>query len=228
MGKEKVIYDKEKLVESIRNGKTTPDLPEAGYKRDDVLAARKDELAEVAERLSENKFAIPEDSEALKEDREILDKLVHKDYFHVDLKEPGKYKTRFVNMISNRGSAFWMAKAEGWEVVKPEMVVEYDQFKVSSENDIRVGDVILMYMPIEKYEKILEDRRKAQYMQQFGLEAPAVDLANKYSHAMKFYSNLQGENPYLNRMEKSAAQRTALQHVGNKMKSGYIPGLPNH
>lgn len=236
MAKKKVMTQDE-LNDAIRKGEIEPDLPPPGQQRREVLAQRTDELAEEAEKMAADQNVFTVDPKAFGFDREIQRELrrkrKHHNYFHIEI--PG-WKIRYVDYVHNDGSAAWLAKYNGWIPVTREMLPpEQHHMCKSADGTIRVADVMAFAIPEDIYQDILDEEEEDRLKKEYGLESEVYMLADKYPGHMKFHSNLSGENEFISdlagRFGKGprgrAAAKTALNYLGNKMKDGYVPGIPN-
>lgn len=224
MASEKKPMDQEELSKKLSTGEVQVDLPEKGYKRDEVLAQRKDVLEQEIEEMAEKQHLGTLNPEMLKEDRAIQRRL-HKDF--LDLAIDPKYKLRFVNCQHHHASAYYQARADGWQVVSKDMVAKKDHWKFGADNACRLADVVAMCIPMEHWEEIQKEQEEYHYRMQFGLEMQVYDMAEKYGDSIKFHSEATGGDPrIMDNLIKRSARKTAMQHLGNQMKRGPIPGLP--
>jgi hypothetical protein len=217
----KLSYTPQELENAIRSGEIDPNLPPAGHKRNEVLAERKDNLEEAAETVSADMGSIPQS--VFEEDRD-LQRDIRKGFLDLDIGD--QYVVKWVNFVSQHSHAVWAAKSEGWKVVNSAMLKAVDHDLVREDNTIRVGDVIAMYIRKDHHLQIEMTRRKKQIAVQYGAEAELNHLAGKHPNALKVHSDLTGGNKYQDQIQRRAARRTAMQHIGNKMKSGTVPGVP--
>jgi hypothetical protein len=216
---------KSDLNGDLANVDLTGDLPPAGYKRDEVLAKRQDDLEEQAEKESNKTGMQAIDPNKLEEDRDIQRVLHQKrDPFHIDLGP--EWKVCYKDYIHHNGSQAWYARNEGWIPVTRELLPKSEQYKCREDGTVRIGDVMAFCMPIDKFKEIEKERHQAMLRDQYGIEAAAYDYAEKHSDHLKFYSSFTGENPHMDTMQKRAARKMALGHIGNKMKQGPIKGIP--
>jgi hypothetical protein len=198
-----------------------PDLPPAGYKRDDELARRQDTLNQQLDSMPDDIGTI--NPEALKPDHD-LQGMIRKNFLEVNLGPA--YKIKWVNFVSQHGQAVWQAKAEGWEVVTANMVNMCDRDLVKEDNTLRVGDVICMRIRLDRHLMLEQQAENRRLAQQFGIENEINEIASKHPKALKVHSDLSGTNPYSDQMQKRAARKTALAHIGNQMKKGPVAGIP--
>jgi hypothetical protein len=216
--------DAEKIEQKLKSGEIKVDLPEPGYKRDEVLAKRKDELEKEIEETADAHKLSAVNPEAVKEDREIVRPL--KQDFLVLSIDP-KYKLRWVNCQHHHAAAYLQARADGWQVVTKDMVGKEDHWKFGADGVCRLADVIAMCIPMEYWEQIQREQEDYHRRMQFGLEMQVYDMADKYGDKIKFHSEATGGDPrIMDQFTKRAARKTAMKHIGEQMKRGPIPGLP--
>lgn len=218
------LFTPEELAEQQRQD---PNLPPPGQERREVLAERKDTLEEKAENSGVETGKIPE--HLLEPDREIQD-MIQKDYLAIGINHP-YLKTKWVNYVNQHGTKIWEEKAKGWVVIDSNLIHEFPDAKDFQREDgtIRVGDVLLMCMRIDRYQQMQEREKEQQRRQQFGVEAEVHALAEKHGDIFKnVHTDNTGTIPanVRSRMESQAASKTAVRHIGNKMKEGAVPGIP--
>jgi hypothetical protein len=213
------LFTAEELDARIRSGEITPNLPPPGFQRREVLAQRTDALAQKVEEISEDRGAIPES--AFEEDREIQNS-IRKGFLDVDIGP--LYVTKWVNYVNQNSHMVWQAKAEGWKTVTANMVKNADRDLVREDNTLRVGDVICMYIRKDQHLLLERKRDQANLKRQYGIEAELTELAAKNPRALKVHNATQGK--YSDTIQKRAARRTAVRHLGNQMKQGPVPGIP--
>lgn len=211
-------------------------LPPAGHKRTEELAKRKDELEEQAETQYADRGAIPKDCDALNPERNReIQHNIRKGYLDIGSNDP-RYKTKWVNYVHQNSEKVWQAKAQGWQVAT---VMEFPEAKDLSREDstIRVGDVMLLFIPIEQYQQIEQQEQMKALKQQYGIESELHDLVNRTNRAkggdyFAASSPALGETGHVSSStremmtRRNAAQKSVLNHLGNKMKEGTIPGVP--
>jgi len=224
-------------------GETTEgsNLPPAGYKRDEELTKRHDDLQEAAElKAEENEVgAIPADHDAFNPERNReIQHAIHKHYLDIGT-DSLQYKTKWVNYVNANAQKVWEAKTDGWQVATVREFPEAREMgAVREDNTIRVGDVILMFMPIEQHRILDEKQRQKRLRQQYGVEAEIHDLAERTNSRQGQAVFAGVSTPNIGVTGKisestsqqpgvsSVARKVALNHLGNKMKQGTIPGVP--
>lgn len=223
--------------DAIPNANATPEpnLPPAGYQRDEELAKRTDILNEQGEKIYADVGKI--DPSVLEADPEIR-RDIAMNYLEIGL-EHAVYSTKWVNYVNLQGQKVWEAKADGWIMAT---VTEFPEARDlrKADNSIRVGDVLLMFIRKDEHLKLLQREDKKRLRQQYGIEAEIHDLANatnrKYGTQVfagvetpELGGNMRQEmvNAVNKRNSRQAgARRTAAEHLGNKMKEGFVPGIP--
>jgi hypothetical protein len=208
-------------------------LPPAGDARREELKQRTDTLEEQAEVKYADVGAI--NPEVLKPDREIRDH-IRKSHLEVGTRHP-YLKVKWV-YCGSQYSMVWSAKDDGWQTATVQDFPEAADL-VREDGTIRIGDVLLMSIRIDIYQQIMEREKKKRLRQQFGVEAEIHDLAARTNakEGKQVFTNIQtpeftGVNEKtLQGMEAGAARQsharhTAAAHLGNKMKTGTLPGVP--
>lgn len=213
----------------------TPNLPPAGDARRDTLARNADTLAEAADAMPDV-GKIPES--AFEPDREIRAD-IDRGYMEIGVSHP-IYKFKWVNYASLNGQKVWEAKSQKWEIAAPSHFANYPDSDIDrdmaesmlkADNTIRVGDVLLMAMRIDLYERTRQAEEQKRLAQQYGLESDVYTLADKYPTAFKNVST--DENPTLDPRtqqlieRRRGAAKASINAIGEKMKSpGGVPGIP--
>lgn len=207
-----------------------PNLPPAGYKRDEELAKRKDELEQKGEEQFGNIGKIPD--AFFEEDREIQD-AIHKDYMAIGVGHP-LYVTKWVNFVNLHSQEVWRAKADGWLVADGKVFPEAKHL-VCEDSTIRVGDVMLMYIRKDRHMQLMLREEKKRLKRELGIEEEIVDFVARYPKVFKqIQSTMTGGNMHpktqemmMKRVEAmSGMQKMALQQLSNRMHDGFVEGLP--
>jgi len=209
-------------------GMAQASLPEAGYKRDEELARRADALEERADAAPE---VYPIDPKAFEEDREILYDLTI-DQLQVTNMQPG-YVYCWAYFGQN-GQMVWAKKALGWRVVgvgpdagRDRECEEHKEVDGSR----RIGDVLLMKIPEERYNRILKAQERRRLAQQLGVTQDVQDFAEK--HGMIIHKDLStvkvGPHTLADVMTKkaeraTAARKVAMKHLDKKIREGTVFG----
>lgn len=213
------------IVDANQAAQMAANLPPAGYQRDEELSRRTDNLAQAAENGPE-KVGLPAD--AFDIDREIRGD-IENGYMDIGANHP-YLKTCWVNFVNVNGQAVWKKKAQGWQVATIREFPEASDL-VKADNTIRVGDVMLMCIQVDRYLKIMQKEEDARRRQQFGLESDVYNIANKYPNVFKNVST--DDNPTLDPRtqdiinRKRAANTTAINSIAKQMQQpGGVPGIP--
>ena len=209
-------------------GMKKADMPEAGYKRDEELARRKDTLEEKIE-SPETPEVYPIDPKALEEDREILYKSIDQQMIEVTNKVDG-YVYAWVYYGQN-SQQVWAKRALGWRVVTgpdPECIEHKE-----ADGTRRIGDTLLMRVPYERWLQLEEDAVRRKQQQYDGIGSRLLELAEKgRSHGLKVHKDLSTVphptgGTLMDVVEKrSGAHDTALKHIDKKLREGDVPGVP--
>jgi len=247
MGKQVINMNRDELVEECRTrginaeetasradllmrinlfdeGMRAADLPAPGYRRDEELARRSDELAERAETEGPEVYAI--DPKAVAPDREILHRSIDQQMIHVSHRDPA-YEYAWIYYGLN-GQMIWAKKALGWRVVtgSDKECAEYKE----ADGTRRIGDTLLMKIPKERYAELEEMAQKRRDEQYLGIKARLQELSEK--SGIKVHEDLAdvsiGGRSLADVMEnKAAARDVAMQHIDKKLRDGDVPGIPS-
>ena len=213
------IFTKEELT----TNPPVPDLPPAGYQREEVLAERTDTLAEKAETTAPDTVGLSPDNPAFdpEQNREIQADLT-KGFLEVENKKPG-YVYKWVYFGLN-GQKVWESKSQGWEVVSsndPE-----SRHLIKEDGSRRVGDVLLMRMRMDFHILYEQREEKKRLTRELSVESELAEIVGKHPDAFTLHSEQTGGNPHMDAMRSRAARQTSFNALGNKLKSGTVPGLP--
>lgn len=220
-----------KIINADEAEKLDPGLPNAGFQRDEELAKRADNLEEAAEKASEQREVYSFDPSKLEKDWDILS---HMDELTV---EPRTEGYEYVWCYEGMGGREITKKARlGWIVVQSEMP-ECPSLK-DARGYRKIGDVILMRIPIEKYNHLQQVAEYRRLMQQKGVEGALREMGEKYrskgfivhDDARNVSMGGRGGKNVMDVMEGKAkregAQRTAAKGVDSMLRSGTVPGIP--
>jgi len=161
-----------------------PDLPPAGYKREEVLAARTDILEEEIDKKSKDTLAI--DPSKLEVDREIrheLDKgeldVTDADpsyvYRWVQCDRPLSNPARMVDLLRYKSVTYNGTRYPTWEVVRGEMKEACE--KKTALGTRKIGDTMLMRCHKNTYKIIEDEERRKRTNRQFGIDDRLIQLA---------------------------------------------------
>ncbi|KKM62984.1 hypothetical protein LCGC14_1516180 [marine sediment metagenome] len=161
-----------------------PNLPPAGYKREEVLAARTDILEEEIDERSKDTLAV--DPSKLEVDREIrydLDKgeldVTQADpnyvYRWVQCERPSSNPARMVDLLRYKSITYNGQRYPTWEVVRGEMKEARE--KKTALGTRQIGDTMLMRCHKNTYAIIEAEDRRKRANRQFGIDDRLVQLA---------------------------------------------------
>lgn len=195
----------------------SPELPPAGYKRDEELKLRTDTLAREAETRGGEVEAI--DPSRLKVDPELAQ---YFDILHVSNADP-TYKYFWV-FTGQHGLFIKKKLIVGYEIVQGDMPEAIELKGMGGDTTRKLGDVVLMRIRIDQWKKLdrLEEAKRAA--QQGSVLSPIRELAEKNArHGINVYTQDSMPEQYLKRMQaRSIAQNKMAQMV----REGNVPGRP--
>ena len=214
------------------------DLPPAGYKRDETLLKRIDELEALTEKLMNESNVHAIDPQSFQVDPEMQHLLDERGRFYVSNADPA-YQYSWV-YTGQGGQMVWNKKYWKWEVVQGNMP-EAMEAKKAEDSTRRIADVLLMRIRLDHYYK-LEDAlaRKRQNIEQGSVNSLKA-VAAKYPDAIKVHTDGTGQfasrrGPNVGSLIEQRAgsgfgvHREAAKQVGEMIKDGTVPGIthPNH
>lgn len=202
----------------------TPDLPPAGYKRDEELSRRTDALEEAAESLPE-RGRIPE--KLLKPDREIQKMFEDYNMLEVTNAQDG-WVYCWVPTITN-GIHISAKKSQGWFVVQGDDP-ECREKKIREDTTRRIGDVLLMKTTEENYAKIIRHEELKKVKREQAAMADVEMIVSRHPKVFRLRTDLSevsigGRNLEEVIQQRSAARGVALKGVNNMLREGRVPGL---
>lgn len=223
---------KEEIKEAAES-KGTETLPPKGWKRDEALKMRQDDLDAEAEELAARLLVGAIDEKYLSIDPHIA-------YRHSFLEVTDKRDDMaycWANYINDNGSQVMRKKMLGWETVtgtgtdSPEC---QDRDIIAADGTRQVGDVLLMRIPrdhaivLKAQERADSLRRRAQYMNPEYL----VELGTRYG--LKVHTDLPDELKQTIERRSAARQRQAERTIqgayrmlGRQLEGGKtLPGVP--
>lgn len=220
-----------KIINADETDSIEPDLPEAGWKRREELAERKDKLEQAAEEAGEQIERYAFDRKKVEPEWEILQ---HMDELTVEPKVEGY---NYVWCYEGLGGRAITKKARlGWVVVQSDMP-ECPSLK-DARGYRKIGDVILMRIPTEKFVKLKQYSEYKRLMQQKGVGAALREMGDKYRQkgfivhddANDVTMGGRGGKSVMDVMEGKArqtgARRTAMRGVDSMLRKGNVPDLP--
>lgn len=219
------LYEKDEITLdafNVEKPQPTPDLPPAGWKRKEELAKRTDALEEQAAEKYKDVEAI--NSRAFDKDRDIQ-RAISRNYLEIGTDHP-YLKVKWVNYVNQQGTHVWNAKAEGWQVADPRNFPEAEGL-VREDNTIRIGDVLLMQIRFDDYQKLVNRDAEKRRRQELGIEHELSDIAARYPNEFKVHTeHTTGIPDRINEAMRAGAKRVAANTIGNRLKKGTIPGVP--
>ena len=161
-----------------------PNLPPAGYKREEYKAQNTDTLAEEVDKRSQDTLAV--DPSKLEVDREIryeLDKgeldITDRDpsyeYRWVQCERPSSNPSRMVDLLRYKSISYEGKKYPTWEVVRGDMKEAIE--KKTALGTRQIGDTMLMRCHKNTYAIIEAEERRKRSNRQFGIDDRLVELA---------------------------------------------------
>ena len=224
--------DIKELERKLESGELAlKDIPKGGKKKE-IIAKKKDTAQEEGEKLTENMGRIPD--KHLKPEREIQSK-IRKGFMDIRVKG---CRVSWVNFVHQQGTAVWQAKARGWIIVTGNMVEPDDLDLLREDNTFKVGDVMAMCIPEETYAQNhanLHEKAAQELAGEHTAELHELRKKSPKSFNILDNSNMSAGAEHIrqtmrqradNPLSRQAAQQMALDHIGNKMKEGVVPGIP--
>jgi hypothetical protein len=195
-----------------------PALPPAGHQRDEELRRRTDTLQQAAEERADALGAHGFNPDVLAPDREILADF---DGFEVSSRQPGfEYKwVPFDNPVANKGLMVAQAQTQGWQVVCGDMPEAKEKEIVGGMR--KIGDTVLMRIPIERAEAIRARERQVYNAQHESAHSSLIELGKRRGITVKPIGEV---GPWMSQM--SARDRGA-QAAKQKYEQGLREGTLN-
>ena len=172
------------MVDQNTNPSPEPNLPPAGYKREEELARRTDILEEEIDNRSKDTLAV--DPSKFEVDREIRYHLEKGElevsnpdpeyvYKWVQSEHPYSNPSRMVDSLRYKSISVDGVKYPTWQVVTGDMQ-EAVELKTAI-GTRKLGDTILMRCHKRTYEIIQNEERRKRLQRQYGLDERLVELA---------------------------------------------------
>ena len=213
-----------KIVNSEAAEKLDPELEPAGFKRNEQMAQRKDQLEQAAEEATDGREIYGFDISKFDPEREIQNLL---DELHVEGQLPDR---RYFWCYEGQGG-FFIRKALrlGWVMVKAEDP-ESPELK-DARGYRKIGDTVLMWTPVENYERIRALSEYQQLVHEKGVGSALEELGERYAgRGFKVHGNVSeksfGKGTLMDTMKSRAARQTAATAVSKSIKAGTVPGMP--
>jgi hypothetical protein len=217
-----------KIINADEAEQIDPDMPDAGWKRDEELAKRTDALEQVAEETIEEREVYAFDPAKFKPDNEILQFM---DELEVIDKQPGR---AYLWCYEGQNSRFvTMAMRLGYVVVKG------DDPECAGIRDARgyrkIGDVILLWIPQDRADELQKHRDYKRLVQQEGVEGALREMSEKYKgkgvsmidpRERKIGSGGSLLDAMGGRAKAQGARQAAMKGVDTHLRQGTVPGMP--
>jgi hypothetical protein len=203
-----------------------PELPPAGYERNEELAQREDNLAQAAEERASALETESIDPKKLRVENEIAQNFDPATSM-LKVSNPDvcfMYCWAFSGM---HGLMITQKQIEGWTVVQGEDPEAIEHKGIGADTTRRVGDTLLMRIPKDKY--LLLDRRRKEQANRFNAGSTtfsdrAENLAHKYN--IPVYHEGEVDPRTLKRMQSNAeARKVASSKVNQLINQGRMPGM---
>ena len=217
-----------KIINADEAEKIDPELPDAGWERNEELAKRKDNLEQASEEATEEREVYAFDPAKFEPDNAILQ---YMDELEVTDKQPGR---AYVWCYEGQNSRFVTKfRALGYQVVQgadPECAGMKD-----ARGYRKIGDTILLWVPIAIAAKLEQHREYKRLRQQQGVDGALREMSEKYKG--KGVSLIDPREKTIGRggnlmdaMAGSAkaqgARQTAMKGVDKHLRAGTVPGMP--
>lgn len=216
-----------KIVDTEQAEQLDPNLPPAGWKRDEELAQRTDNLAQAAEEATNEHEIHHFDPSKFDPEREIQQ---HMNELNVENARPER--RYFWCYEGQNGRWVNQARRLGWTVVQS---ADTEAPTLKDARGYRViGDTVLMWTTVANYEKL-------QFMQEYrelrrakGIGTALKELGEKHrdkgfvvhDDASEVKLGRKQEKTAMDVMKQRAAQRAAAQGVDNMLREGTVPNMP--
>jgi hypothetical protein len=219
-----------KIINADEAEQIDPELPDAGWERDEQLKRRQDQLDQAAEEAGEQREVHAFDPSKLEPDAEILR---YGDELEVIDAQPGfKYMWCYEG---HNGREIVKKQRLGW------IVVQSDMPECSSMKDARgyrrIGDTVLMRIPEERYFELEKAEEYKRLVRKEGVAGALRELGAKYRdkgiivHDDASNVHISGNRNLMDVMQGKAKQegtrRTAMKGVDKMLRQGTVPGMPS-
>lgn len=155
-------------------------LPPPGDERREVLAERKDNLEEKAETLANEQELHAIDPKVMEVDREIAHFYdpATRSVLNVSNAQPG-WVYSWPNCVNQSGIQVTMKKYDGWIVVSGN---DPEAREHKREDGLRrIADILLMKIPVERYEKLQRRDELKRQRHQAGVAAELESMGRRYA-----------------------------------------------
>ena len=151
-------------------------LPPAGDERRDELKRREDRLAQTGEEVAKDRAIESVNPKAFQPDHDIQGML---DELTVSARD-SCYEYCWVNTWGH-GRFIKVKNVQGWEVVQGDMEEARELKGIGGDTTRRVGDVILMRIPLDRFRKLYNAAVKRKKAQQEGVDSRLLELGDRYA-----------------------------------------------
>ena len=201
------------------------DLPPAGHARDEVLRERTDNLEQLGEETAAANEVERIDPAKLRVENEIAQ---HFDPSTTMLNVSNKVDGYIYCWVYSgmHGLMITQKTIEGWVVVQGSDPEAEEHKGIGADTTRRVGDTILMRVPMDVY-LLIQRRQREQAnrfnQQQSGISDKAQALADRYKIPIYDIENMDART--LKRMmNKATAQNVASKKINTLIRQGRMPG----
>lgn len=199
-----------------------PNLPPAGYKREEELSRRQDQLDQQLDEKSQQSYAI--DPSKMEPDREILNDLdkgfltppnadPNYKYAWIQCRHPVDHPSRMVETKLQERVKVNGEWIRPWKVVKG-TDSDGQGLPHTAENTCTIGDVLLMRCRKDHHALLDLEHRRKSYERYYSTDSNLVEVALQYGAAA-------GEDAY-NKYRDNANFKTKLD---NALRTGTLPGV---
>lgn len=223
------MADEIKIINADDAEAIDPGLENAGWKRDEQLAERKDNLEQAAEQASEEREVFTFDPATFDPENEIMRLL---DELEVDGAQPGR--RYFWCYEGQKGRFIRASQRLGWTVVQ---AADPECPTIKDARGYRViGDAVLMWATEAQYAKIIAMQEYRQLLHEKGVGSALKELGEKYRdkgfvvHDDAASVPVGSKNANLMDMMETKAHQTGTRSVAQKgvdqmLRNGTVPGM---
>jgi len=214
---------KAKTERPVIPGRRQGPLPEAGYAREEELKRRLDDLNELKAMLEgelEKDGVVEVGPQKIRLDQmKIENEIASKFDFLVVPEALEDMRYCWVNYVNQHALAVKTKQVEGWEIVcgdMPECPNLRDEL-----GRRRIGDVILMRIPIDRYVQIQYRNQLVKENKRLAVERKFTELNEKTAqHGIRVRADMTERE-----QRHALANDIARQKVDSMLRSGSIPGM---
>ena len=213
-----------------------PNIPPAGYARNEELLKRTDDLAEKAQAVSDEGMVgtiDPKKLEPIREYQEVFTRPID------PLTVPNAQKEFDYCWVwtGSNGQKIWEKKSmmvsgmrSTWHVVQGEMTEALD-YK-TEDTTRRIGDIILMRILKDDHKILLDNIEYRRQLQEYGVVGELIELGDKYRgkgfivHSDPNSRFASGKESVMDTVRRRAASGQGMKAVDNMVRNGNVPGIP--